>query len=268
MKALERYTHEDRQRIIDRLTPVVEAEFGENFLAFASIASFARNEDSHYSDLELVVFVKQLDEPDKAFGVGKIIDGMLVELYCYTPEGYLSNVRDVSKNWIISGSDRLSAIVNPKLIEVLNKYSVADIEQKCLLQAVAHWPEVQESTGKVLNAVANDNRDGLLLLAADMVEHMLELMSFLNAAPFVTFGRFISQAQKFSTKPRNWDQLVTIFNAGIPDPVVFAGLVDEVITDFEQIFESRGCTLYDCRDPVEMVAALKALVADGQWLKA
>jgi len=268
MKALERYTHEDRQKIIDRLTPVVQAEFGDNFLAFASIASFARNEDTHYSDLELVVFVKQLDEPNRTFGIGKIIDGMLVELYCYTPEGYLANVRDVGKNWIISGSDQLSAIVNPKLIEVLNKYTVADVDRKCLEEAVSHWPEVQESTGKVLNAISNDNREGLLLLSADMIERMLEVLSFLNAVPFVTFGRFIAQAQKFSTKPKNWDQLVALFNTAIPDPVVFAGLVDEVITDFEHIFESRGCSLYDCRDPVDLVAALKAKVDGGQWLGA
>lgn len=266
MKALERYTHEDRQKIIERLTPVVQAEFGDNFLAFAAIASFARNEDTHYSDLELIVFVKDMTNPYKAFGIGKIIDGMLIELYCYTPEGYLKEVRDVSKNWIISGSDRLAAIVNPKLIELLNNYTAENIDEECLKQAVNHWGEVQESSGKVMNAIAGGNREGLLLLSADMVEHMLELLSFLNAVPFVTFGRFITQAKTFPIKPKNWDDLVSVFNAGIPDPGIFAGLIDEVISEFEQIFESRGCTLYDCRDPVEMVAALKSLVDNEQSL--
>jgi hypothetical protein len=260
MKALERYTHEDRQKIIDRLTPVVQEEFGENFLAFASIASFARNEDTHYSDLELVVFVREMINPLKAFGIGKIIDGMLIELYCYTPEGYLKDVKDVSKQWIISASNVLAPIVNPELINVLNKYAVKNIEEQCLKQAVKHWHEVQESAGKVLNAISDGNRDGLLLVSADMVEHMLELLSLLNAVPFVTFGRFISQAKNFNTKPKNWDHLVEVFNAGVPEPGIFAGLIDEVITDFEQIFESRGCTLYDCRDPIEMVAGLRLLV--------
>jgi len=266
MKALERYTHEERQKIIDRLTPMVQAEFGDNFLAFASIASFARNEDSHYSDLELIVFVKEMADPMKVFGVGKIVDGMLIEIYCYTPQGYLKYVRDVSKNWIISGSDKLSPIVNADLIAEMNRYCVESLQAKCLEQAVSHWTEVQESAGKVLNAVAGDNRDGLLLVSADMVEHMLELLSFLNAVPFVTFGRFISQAKNSPEKPKNWDHLVDVFNAGIPAPDVFAALIDEVITEFEQIFESRGCNLYDCRDPVEMVAALKSLVDNKQSL--
>lgn len=266
MKALERYTHEDRQKIIDRLTPVVQTEFGDNFLAFAAIASFARHEDSHYSDLELVVFVKEMTDPLKVFGIGKIVDGMLVELYCYTPQGYLKEVRDVSKNWIISGSDRLLPIVNAELIADLNNYSVANMHEECLKQAVLHWPEVQESAGKVMNAISGGNRDGLMLVSASMIERMLEVLSFLNAVPFVTFSRFISQAKSFSTKPRNWDHLVDMFNAGIPDQDVFAALVDEVITDFELIFESRGCTLYDCRDPVEMVAALKSLVEKKQSL--
>ncbi len=93
-----------------------------------------------------------------------------------------------------------------------------------------------------------------------MIEHMLELLSLLNAVPFVTFGRFVSQAKNFNTKPKNWDHLIEVFNAGVPAPDIFAGLIDEVITDFEQIFESRGCTLYDCRDPIEMVAGLRLLV--------
>ncbi len=266
MKALERYTHEERQKIIDRLTPVVQAEFGDNFLAFAAIASFARNEDSHYSDLELVVFVRELADPLKAFGIGKIVDGMLIEIYCYTPHGYLNDVREVGKNWIISGSDKLLPIVNAELIDELNRYSVETLQEKCLAQAVSHWPEVQESAGKVMNAVAGGNREGLLLVSADMVEHMLELLSFLNAVPFVTFGRFISQAKSFREKPKNWDHLVDVFNAGIPAPDVFAALIDEVITEFEQIFESRGCNLYDCRDPVEMVSALKSLVDNKQSL--
>jgi predicted nucleotidyltransferase len=266
MKALERYTHEDRQKIVDRLAPVVQAEFGENFLAFAAIASFARNEDSHYSDLELIVFVKEMTDPLKVFGIGKIIDGMLIELYCYTPQGYLRDVRDVSKHWIISGSDRLAPIVNAELIAELNKYATENIDERCLKQAVLHWPEVQESAGKVMNAISGGNREGLLLVSADMVEHMLELLSFLNAVPFISFGRFISQAKIFPVKPKNWDHLVDVFNAGIPDPDVFAALVDEVITEFEQIFESRGCRLYDCRDPVEMVAVLKSLVDNKQSL--
>ncbi len=266
MKALERYTHEDRRKIIERLTPAVKAEFGDNFLAFAAIASFARNEDTDYSDLELIVFVKELSDPLKVFGIGKIIDGMLIELYCYTPAGYLKDVRDVSKHWIISGSDRLATIVNAELIEELNAYSAANVHEDCLKQAVRHWPEVQESSGKVMNAITGGNRDGLLLLSSNMVERMLEVLSFLNAVPYVTFGRFIAQAKTFSQKPKTWDHLVSVFNAGVPDPEIFAGLIDEVISEFEQIFESRGCTLYDCRDPVEMVAALKLLVDNGQSL--
>ncbi len=89
---------------------------------------------------------------------------------------------------------------------------------------------------------------------------MLELLSLLNAVPFVTFGRFISQAREFNVKPKNWDHLVELFNAGVSEPDNFAALIDEVITDFEQIFESRGFTLYDCQDPIVLVSALKLLV--------
>lgn len=64
--------HEGSQRIlIKEMIPLIKKKFGENLLALAAEASFARGEDTDYSDLELIAFVKELPGEKKIDGMRK-----------------------------------------------------------------------------------------------------------------------------------------------------------------------------------------------------
>src|SRR5262245_22591112 len=180
MKGIKPYTHADRQRVIAELIPLIRRKFGANLVALAASASFARGEDSDYSDLELTAFVKEMPEGVQRGGMGRIRDGMLVELVWMTRETYLARTREVTHDWYIAGSDTLLPLINPAFIEELNRYQVEHLHEKCLAQARRRWYEVQESTAKVLNAILTANREGLPLLLFDMTLHMLIVLSFLN----------------------------------------------------------------------------------------
>lgn len=246
MKGLKRYSHADRQRVIEEMIPLIRKKFGDELVALAASASFARDEDTDYSDLELVAFVKSMPEGRWWDGVGKIRDGMLVELVWTTAEGYLQNVREVTGDWYIAGSDTLLPLINEEFIAELNGYRVADLREKCLRRAALHWHEAQEATAKVLNAILADNRDGLPLLAFDMLRHMLIVLSFLNQTPYVTFARFVTQARSFKVKPADFEALNDALAQGVlRDPPSLRALVTNVFTQFEQIFEGLGVELYD-----------------------
>src|SRR5687767_14520100 len=146
MKGLQRYSHTDRQKVIEEMMPLIQKKFGEDLIALAASASYARNEDSDYSDLELIAFVKTLPEGQTWGGMGKIRDGMLVELIWTTKEHYLENTLAVTPHWYIAGSDRLLPLLNPEFIEELNNHQVENLKEKCLTRATHHWHEVQEST--------------------------------------------------------------------------------------------------------------------------
>jgi hypothetical protein len=62
----------------------------------AASASFARGEDSDYSDLELIAFVERMPVEVQRGGMGRIRAGMLVEMVWMTRAAYLATTRDVT----------------------------------------------------------------------------------------------------------------------------------------------------------------------------
>ncbi|HEX8072446.1 MAG TPA: hypothetical protein VF546_21040 [Pyrinomonadaceae bacterium] len=228
------------------LVPLVRAKFGANLVALAATASYARGEDAAYSDLELTAFVARMPEGQRWGSVGKIRDGLLVELIWTTKEIYLADTREVTANWYLAGSDTLLPLINRPFIEELNAYKVENLREKCLARAAKHWHEAQEATAKVLNAIPACNREGVPLLVFDMLRHMLIVLSFLNQTSYVTFARFVSQAQAFKLKPAGFDALVAIVVEGTyQDLPALERNVVRVFSEFEALFAALGIELYD-----------------------
>jgi len=232
--------------VLEEFVPLVRRKFGENLVALAATASYARGEDSDYSDLELTAFVKAMPEGRRWGGVSKIRDGLLIELIWTTREIYLADTREVTGNWYLAGSDTLLPVINDEFIDELNGYAVENLREKCLTRAAKHWHEVQEATAKVLNAALAGNRDGVPLLVGDMLRHMLIVASFLNQTPYVTFSRFISQARDFEIKPAGLDVLFdTVVQGTYQDLRALEKNVVSVFSQFESIFAELGIELYD-----------------------
>lgn len=246
MKGLQKYSHSDRQRVVEEIIPLIQEKFGENLVALAATASFARNEDFDYSDLELTAFLKEMPEAGRHGGIGKIRDGLLIEVLWTTGENYLEDTRDVTKDWYLAGSDVLVPLINERFIEELNAYQIKNLKEKCLARAGKQWHEVQEATAKVLNAVRADNRENLPLLLFDMIRQMLIVLSFLNQIPYVTFARFITQAKNFEIKPASFQRLIDIIIEGsYQDLQSLEAASVKIFSEFEKIFEELGIELYD-----------------------
>jgi len=250
MKGLKKYSHKDRGKVIKEMVPLIKKKFGKNLVALAAQASYARYEDFDYSDLELIAFVEKMPKNKKWGGMGKIRDGLLVELVWTTKENYLKE-RDVTKDWYIAGSDVLLPLINDKFINDLKKYKVENLKKKCLNRAADRWHEAQESTAKVLNAINKKNKEGMPLLAIDMFFRMLVVLSFLNQIPYVTHSKFVSQAKKFKIKPKSFNELIEIMVHGkYQDLARLKKVATKVFSEFEKIFENLGFDLYyDNVDP-------------------
>lgn len=245
MEGIKKYTHQQRESIVQEMIPLIKKEFGENLVALAAQASFARGDDFHYSDLELHAFLKKKPR-DKKRGMSKIRDGILVELTWSTEEDYIKSTKEVTKEWYLAGSDLLVPIINKPFIDKLNKYKVANLKEKCLREAVTHWHEVQEATAKVLNAIGQKNREHIPFLMLWMFDCMLISLSLVNHTPYITAGKFITQARSFKLKPKRFDDLVKAINRGAyQDLAALEKLITDVFEGFEEIFKKLGCKLYD-----------------------
>jgi predicted nucleotidyltransferase len=210
---LKKYTHEERSEIIkNMIVPVIERELGKNLIAIAADGSYARNEDTDFSDIELMIFVKERTHLPRGFG--KIIDGILIEGLFVTEQEYYQHTLDVNEEWYLAGSDQLKAITNAPFIQNVRHYKVKHVREKCFTHARKILYEVQESFGKLFTAIHTRNRENLFPILADAVVHVLKLMAYLNETPYRTLSSFITQAKRFSVKPGGFDEFMAMVISG------------------------------------------------------
>lgn len=243
MRGIKAHTHKDRHRFIQEFIPEIRKKLGENFIALGAGGSYARNEDKDYSDIELVAFVKK--PLKKTWEVRKIIDGMLIVVVVETKDEYIKKYLDISDVWYASGADKLVPIINEPFIRELNVFRPENINEKCLRQIQKKWFPFQEITAKVFNAVKENNKEGFPIVFSQVVKELLIILSYLNAAPFITLGSYISQSRTFKVKPRRYDSLVDVFVSGTyQDFDAVMRIVEEVFSDLERILKERNMKLY------------------------
>jgi predicted nucleotidyltransferase len=246
------HTHVHRQAVIQQLIPLWQEKFGDNLLAIAACASFARGADVSYSDLEVGVYLKEpLPSGEDRF-LQRIVDGMLIEAIYYTPQQYIKEVTEVGKDWYVAASDIMVGVYNPDFIEDLVRQvrAVQVPAEAYLHQAAEYRYELQEGFGKLLNAVEQNNIEGISLLLADAVLFLLRTLATLNRQPFTTFARFIREARRLPVKPERMDELLDLLVQGSYQNLPYVGEVSlAVFASLEQIFAQRGIQLFD--DPLD-----------------
>lgn len=245
MKGLRKHTHADRQRVIDEMIPLIREELGDNLIALASLPSFSIGRDLPYSDLEFIAFVRDVPGGKDWNGMGKIRDGLLVEMYWVTEAGFKRSLDGLESDWIVDQKG-MEPLLNAPFIEALKKYEVPDAERRYLRKAKDRWNEVQESAGKVLNEIGQ-GADGTLvrLLATDMLLHMLAVLASLNCTCYSAFSTFLHQAAGFKWKAKGFDALVAIvLGEGKLDLPKLQETTEVVFGAFEEELRKRGVQLY------------------------
>lgn len=202
---LKKHTHTQRLRILKKLViPTLRRELGANLIAVAVDGSVARNEDTAYSDLELMIFVKNKRRLPKGFS--KIHNGLLIEGLFITEKDYYQMIREPNVQWYLAGSDILLPVLNKKFIKKLEGYCVKNKNDKCESLAQDSLHEVQEAFGKLFTAIDKQNRENLFVILSDVVLSVLKMLAFMNKTPYTSSRRFITEVKKFSKKPAGFDE--------------------------------------------------------------
>ena len=248
VQGLKPHTHAERGAIIRELIPLFQRKFGERLLAIAAAASYARGDDQAYSDLELTVFLTEMPEAGEDKYLRRIFDGMLVEAEYMTREEFLRAHQTPSRQWFLAGSAAYLSVFNEPFVEQLLEEVRAfrPTREHLTGRAGEHFHEVQESFGKVLNAVARADSETVGLLLFDAVLHSLITLSFFNEKPFTTFATFIKEGRGFARKPPCFDELLDLISEGVyRDLPRVKEVLLAVFEGFEELFAAEGLTLYD-----------------------
>lgn len=204
---LKKHTHAERSSVLRQvIVPLLRRELGRNLIAVAADGSYARHEDTDYSDLELMVFVKDKNKLPRGFS--KVCDGMLIEGLFITENDYYEMILEPNEQWYLAGSDILLPVLNRAFIEKLKNYRVKNKNRKFAALARGSMHEVQEAFGKLFSAIDARNRENLFVILFDVVITVLKLLAFVNQRPYTSSKRFISEARKFTKKPQGFDEFL------------------------------------------------------------
>lgn len=248
MKGLRSHTHEERMAVARGLVPLLRRKFGDGLLAVAASASVARGDDRAYSDLELVVLLRNPPPADEDPYLQRVVDGLLVEADYVTEHDYRTRFATVTRDWYLAASDVLEPVHNPELVERIARevHAIRHPREQFLLRAARQLLEVQESFGKTLNALDAGDCEAIGLLLWDAVRHTMITLAFLNEQPFTTFARFIPETRAFRLKPPRCDELLDrMVDGDFHDLEALRGLLVAVFEGMEALAEAEGAVLYD-----------------------
>jgi len=217
MNGIKKFTHEEREKVLNEMVPFIKQKFGKNLLAIAARGSFARKTEGPYSDLELFSFLKKMPPGQKKLlyaKMHKIRDGLSVELIWITEKTYINEVKEVTGSWFGVGSEKLLAVYNKGIIDKLRKYKIKDIKSKTMNQAFALWPSIFFSSSMVLDITDKKDHEKIALALYHMFENMLNFLAFINQTPYTSSSKKILESRKFKIKPKDFSKLTTIIVNG------------------------------------------------------
>ena len=245
MEGIRPHSHTDRARVLRELVPAFRREHGDNLLAVAVQASYARGDDAAYSDLEIAVFLRTATPEHPLGWTSTIRDGLLIEIWYTTREDYLAKIKNVTDEWYIAGSDVIEPLLNAPFLEELRSTEIPDLREKCRQRAARLWPGFQEDVTKTLNAIDAANRQGLPMVLFYLLKDTLALAAFLNARPYTTLGKYIEQARALPVRPDGLDMFLDIMVAGeYRDLAGLRAVVVAMFEGFERCFAEEGIRLY------------------------
>jgi hypothetical protein len=192
-----------------------------------------------------MVFVK--DNTGLPRGFQKIYDGMLVEGLFITEEQYHQQIHEPNREWFIAGSDTLLPVSNPSFIRRLQQYRVKNLAQKCDRLAHDLLYEIQESFGKLFNAIDHKNRDNLFPILSEAVINTLRILAYINRKPYTTTNTFITEAKRFKKKPDSFDDFIQVVVDGkYQDLALLERYAAEVFAGIEDLLAQKyPGNLYD-----------------------
>jgi hypothetical protein len=236
---LKKHTHAQRLQVLKKLViPTLRRALGANLVAIAADGSVARNADTAYSDLELMIFVK--DKKKLPRGFSKVYDGMLVEGLFITEKDYYEMIREPNEQWYLAGSDILMPVLNKMFLQKLTKYRVKNKTKKCAALARGSLHEVQEAFGKLFTAIDSRNHENLFVILSDVVLSVVKMLAFINQKPYTSSRQFITEAKKFQRKPRGFDEFFgLVTTARYSDWVILEKYAANFFKGIEDYFKTK-----------------------------
>lgn len=241
---LRKLTHKDRLNIGQQISKRVLNKYGDAVLTVFICGSTAKQLDRPYSDLEMIVAVRDgVEIPMKYY----LYNGLVVEIDYRQESNFLRAARRVTQNWPNEADQYRNRLVifdregwMRRLDEAVRESDGADFTEAIRWASIS----VTESMGVLRNAHLTGDMIGVRARGRIIAGEGAIIVFLLNRRYVTTTSWFWKQAFECPWKPNDFEELVNrsaSFTPASPEEIVKAA--EQLHAEIMEMVGSRGVSI-------------------------
>ena len=213
---LRKFTHDDRLRIAHHIADRVVEKYGNNVLAVYVCGSTSKKLDRAFSDLELIVVVRDRAEVSMKY---YLLGGLIIQTEYLNSSKILRDAEQFSDNWHWVADQYRNRIVLYERDEWFKRLNdaVAKSDKRDSHEALRKsLMMMTESVAILRNDVLTNDKVGVLMRGRVLAEDAARILFLLNRRYVTTTSWFWKIAFDLPDKPKDFKKLVEKMSGFVP----------------------------------------------------
>ena len=242
---LRKFAHEDRLRIARLISDRVVEKYGSRVLAIYVCGSTSKKLDRPYSDLEMIVVVRDTEEiPMKYY----LHHGLIIQIEYLKSSKILAEAEQFTDNWPWEADEyrnRIGLYDRDGWLRRLDA-AVSKNERKDSVEAIRKsFMMMTESMAVLRNAMLTNDKVGVLSRGRVLADDAARILLLLNREYVTTTSRFWKISFDLHRKPKDFKKLVEKMSGFVPTTV------KEVVDSSERMYREISGMVTDYGVKVE-----------------
>ena len=242
---LRKFTHEERLRVARLISDRVVKKYGSDVLAVYVYGSTSKRLDRPFSDLELIVVVRDRAEiPMKSY----LHRGLIIHVQYLKSSNILEGAERFTENWHWEADqyrNRIALYERDGWFRRLDE-AVAKNEKQDSVEAIRKsFMMMTESLAVMRNDILTNDKIGVLMRGRVLAEDAARILFLLNRRYVTTTSWFWKIVFDIRNKPKDFKKLVEKMSGFVPTTR------EEVVASSERLYKEMCTLLRESRIKIE-----------------
>jgi kanamycin nucleotidyltransferase len=231
---LRKFTHEDRLKIAHHIADRVVKKYGNNVLAIYVCGSTSKTLDRPFSDLELIVVVRERAEISMKYYLHR---GLIIQIEYLKSSKILSDAEQFTDNWPWEADqyrNRISLYERDRWFKGLDEAVAKNDKKNSVVAIRKSFMMMTESMAVMKNAMLTSDTVGILSRGRVLAEDAVRIVLLLNRRYVTTTSWLWKIVFDLRTKPRDFKELVEKMSGFVPTTR------EEVVASSERLYKEMS----------------------------
>jgi kanamycin nucleotidyltransferase len=231
---LRKFTHEDRLKIAHHIADRVIKKYGNNVLAVYVCGSTSKTLDRPYSDLELIVVVRDRAEISMKYYLHR---GLIIQIEYLKSSKILSDAEQFTDNWPWEADqyrNRIALYERDRWFKGLDEAVAKNDKKNSVVAIRKSFMMMTESMAVLRNAVLTNDKAGVLSRGRLLAEDAARILLLLNKRYVTTTSWLWKIVFGMRNNPKDFKKLVDKMSGFMPTTE------EEVVASSERLFKEMS----------------------------